>query len=127
VRASETAYGDLTVAAYRGTATSPVDVHAVAVDTTSTSRHIAPSVTPAQAGDWVVVFWADKSSANTGHTIPGTLTKRRTSAGSGTAHITATLADSGRPVPAGATGVFPATGAANASRAVMYTIALRPR
>jgi hypothetical protein len=118
---------DLTVAAYRGTSgTGPVDVQASSVQTVTTVNHPAPSVTTTQDGDWVVVYWADKSSANTGDTIPASLTLRRAMSGSSGGHITATLADTGDAVPVGPTGTFTATGSASGSPAVAYTIALRP-
>ena len=118
---------DLSVVAYRGTAgASPVDVQAVTVQTTSTATHPAPSVTPTQAGDWVVVYWADKSSTSTGDSIPASLTLRRTMTGSGGGHITATLADTGLAVPLEPTGTFTAVGTAASSPAVAYTIAFWP-
>lgn len=118
---------DLTVAAYRALDATPIDVHAFAVETATTSTHIAPSVTPTVSGAWVAVYWADKSSTNTTHTIPGTLTRRRTTTGSGGGHITATIADTNTGVATAPTGTFTATGTGDASRAVMYTIALRPQ
>jgi hypothetical protein len=118
---------DLSVVAYRGTSgASPVDVQAVSVQTATTATHPAPSVTPTQAGDWVVVYWADKSSTNTGHSIPASLTQRRTMTGSSGGHITATLADTGLAVPVAPTGTFTAVGTGGSSPAVAYTIAFRP-
>lgn len=117
---------DLTVAAYRGLAGNPIDVSAVNVQTNTTSQYVAPSVTPTQAGDWVAVYWADKSSSNTNHAIPATITRRRTTTGSGGGHITATVADTNAAVAVTPTGTFVATGTAVSSRAIMYTIALRP-
>lgn len=115
---------DLSVAAYRGV--SGVDVSAVAVDTTSRTQHVAPSVTPTQAGDWVVAYWADKSDTNTGHTLPAGLTRRRTASGTSGGHITATVSDLGATTGTSATGTFTATGTATSTKAVMFTIALRP-
>lgn len=127
VRNSAFTKADLTVAAYRGlAAANPVDVSAVAVDSTSRTQHIAPSVTPTQAGDWVVAYWADKSDTNTNHTLPTTLTRRRTATGTSGGHITATVADLGAATGASATGTFTATGTATSTRALMFTIALRP-
>jgi hypothetical protein len=118
---------DLTVAAYRGTsATGPVDVQAVSVQTTNQTNHPAPSVTPTQDGDWVVVYWADKSSTNTGDTIPASLTLRRAMSGSSGGHITATLADTGAGVPLAPTGTFNAVATGAGSPAVAYTIAFAP-
>ncbi|TWD73440.1 glycosyl hydrolase family 26 [Kribbella amoyensis] len=118
---------DLMVTAYRGiSATQPVDVHAMTIQTVTTASHPAPSVTPTQGGDWVVVYWADKSSTNTGYTIPTTLTQRRTASGSSGGHITATLADTDAAVGIAPTGTFTATGATTSGTTIMYTIALRP-
>jgi len=116
---------DLTVAAYRGTAPNAIDVSAVAVDTVIRSTHTAPSVTPTQAGGWLVAYWADKASENTVLLQPEELTRRSGSSGTGGGHITSALADSGTGVPAAPTGGLIATGAAPASRAVMFTVALR--
>ncbi len=127
VRNSAITKGDLTVAAYRGlAAANVVDVSAVAVDSTSRTQHIAPSVTPTQAGDWVVAYWADKSDTNANHTLPATLTRRRTATGTSGGHITATIADLGAAAGASATGTFTATGTSTSTKAVMFTIALRP-
>ena len=118
---------DLSVVAYRGTSSaSPVDVQAVRTQTTTTATHPAPSVTPTQAGDWVVVYWADKSSTNTGYSIPASLTLRRSMTGSSGGHITATLADTGVGVPVAPTDTFTAVGTSGGSPAVAYTIAFRP-
>lgn len=125
IRSSSITKADLTVAAYRGTAASPVDVSAVNVQTTTTTQYVAPSVTPTRAGDWVVVYWADKSSTDAGHTIPAGLTRRRSTTGTGGGHITATVADTAAAVPASATGTFTATGTGPSSLAICYTIALR--
>jgi len=123
---SEINKADLTVAAYRSLGADPIDVHALSVQTATSTQHPAPSITPTQAGDWIAVYWADKSSTSTGHAIPATLTRRRTTTGSGGGHITATLADTGAAVPMAPTGTYVATGLGPASRTVMYTIALRP-
>ena len=118
---------DLSVVAYRGTGDPPLDVHAALVDPATRSQYTAPSVTPTRAGDEIVVYWADKSSNNTGHTVPAALTKLApTTTGSGGGKITATVAamEAG---PAGTpTGSFTATLTQPASRAAMYTIALGP-
>ncbi|HZJ07340.1 MAG TPA: PKD domain containing protein, partial [Nocardioidaceae bacterium] len=121
---SASSKADLTLAAYRGTAEQPIDVHGLAVDTGSTATHLAPSVTPSQPGDWVLVYWADKSSANTGFTIPAQLTRRSSATGIAGGHLTSALADTNTSVPIAPTGTFTATGTAVAGKAVMYTIAI---
>ncbi len=70
---SEITKADLRVVAYRGAGAMPLDVHAVAVDTVTRTQHTAPSITPTQNGDSVLVYWADKSSTNTNHTVPASL------------------------------------------------------
>ena len=123
---SQLTKADLTLAAYRGLDAAPVDVHAKTLSGLTTDRYTAPSVTPNQAGDWVVVYWADKSSSSTNHAIPAALTRRRTTTGSGGGHITATVADSGSAVAPGPTGTFLAVGTAKSSRSITYTVAVRP-
>ena len=125
MRLSAIAKGDATVAAYRSADASPVDVSALAVQTATTNQYVAPSVTPTRPGEWVVVYWADKSSSNTGYAIPATLTRRRTTTGSGGGHITATVADTATTVAQAPTGTFLATGSAASSRAIGVTLALR--
>jgi hypothetical protein len=125
VTSSSLTKGDITVAAYRGPPATPVDVSAVNAQDTTTQQFVAPSVTPTRAGDWVVVYWADKSSTNTSHTIPGALTRRRTTTGSGGGHITATVADTNAAVAVAPTGTYVATGSVASSKAISYTIALR--
>ena len=90
---SEITKADLKVVAYRGTGAEPLDVHAVSCRPRPATQHTAPSVTPTQDGDWVVVYWADKSSTNTDHTVPASLTKLApTTTGTGGGYITATIA-----------------------------------
>jgi hypothetical protein len=125
VRNSSIIKADLTVAAYRGVAASPVDVSASAVDTTSRTEHTAPSVTPTEAGDWVVTYWADKSDTNTTHALPAGLVRRRTTTGTSGGHVTATVADTGAAVGTTPTGTYTATGTATSTKALMHTIALR--
>ena len=124
---SEITKADLRIVVYRGTGAVPLDVHAVAVDTATSTQHTAPSVTPTQNGDRIVVYWADKSSTNTNHTVPASLTKLApTTTGSGGGHITATIAGMAAGPAGTPTGTFVATGTGSASRSVMYTVALRP-
>jgi hypothetical protein len=126
VASSSITKADLKIVAYRGTGQTPLDVHADAVDLAVTTQHTAPSVTPTQAGDEILVYWADKSSTNTDHAIPASLSKLApTSRGSGGGYITATIGGASAGAAGTPTGTFVATGTGPASRAVMYTIALR--
>ena len=121
-----TTKSDLKVVAFRGAATPAIDVHAGAVDPVSRLSYPAPSVTPTRAGDLLVVYWADKSSTNTGQTIPATLKKvEPTTSGTGGGHITASVATGGAGAAGTRAGPFVATGTHAASRAVGYTVALR--
>ena len=121
---SASSKADLTLAAYRGTPDPPIDVHGLSVDTSSTATHIAPSITPSQPGDWVVVYWADKSSTNTAFSTPAQLTGRSSATGTAGGHLTSALADTNASVPIAPTGTFTATGTAVGGKAVMYTIAI---
>jgi hypothetical protein len=126
VTSAVTRKADLTVVAYRNAGADPIDVEASATDLTTTTQHRAPSVTPTRPGDVVVAYWADKSASNAGHTVPGSMTKRVSSVGSSTGHVTVTVADTSNVLPGTPTGTFTATGTAAATRAAMYTIALGP-
>jgi hypothetical protein len=80
-----------TLLAYAGAA--PVTTAAVNVATTSSALHTTPPITVATAGSQVVSYWVDKTSGNTGWTIPGEVTPRSTSVGSGGGRITAAAGD----------------------------------
>ena len=43
-------------------------------------------VVDAPAGSWVISYWADKSSATTGFSLPGSVTGRHALCGTGTGH-----------------------------------------
>jgi myo-inositol-hexaphosphate 3-phosphohydrolase len=117
---------DLTIAAYRGTAPSPVAASAAAVDPAVRSTHTTPTVTNPADGAWLTSYWADKSSAATAWTLPTGLVPRSASAGNGSGYITAALADSGAGLGAGLAGGLTATTGVSSSRAVMFTVALAP-
>jgi PKD repeat protein len=80
-----------TLLAYAGAA--PVTTAAVNVATTSRTAHTTPSVDVATAGSQVVSYWVDKTSGNTGWTVPSEVTPRSTSVGSGGGRITAAAGD----------------------------------
>ena len=71
----------------------------------NTASHTAPAIAVTDAGSWVVSFWSDKSSSTTAWTLPGGVTQRDQTIGSGGGHVAAALADSNGPV---ATGTNPA-------------------
>jgi hypothetical protein len=72
---------------------APVTTAAVNVATTSSTLHTTPPITVATAGSQVVSYWVDKTSGNTGWTVPGEVTPRSTSVGSGGGRITAAAGD----------------------------------
>lgn len=117
---------DLVVLAYRGTASNPIAAHAVVADANNTTVHVTPTLTVGNARSWVVSFWTHKDSTTTELTPPAGVTVRASASQSGSGMITALVADSGGPVPAGSVGGLAATAAAPASNAHMWTIVLAP-
>jgi myo-inositol-hexaphosphate 3-phosphohydrolase len=115
---------DLSVAAYRGTAASPVGASAVTVDAATATNHTTPTVSVATAGDWLVSYWADKSSSTTAWTSIAGQQQRGTSTTTGGGHMTAVLADSAGSVPVGTAGGLTATANAAGSKAVMFSVVL---
>lgn len=112
----------LTVAAYSGDMLAPTVTKAA--ESTTRAAHTAPAV-EAAAGDWVLSYWADKSSATTLFTVPATVTTRQAACGSGSGRICSVLADSGAPVTAGTYGPLTATADAASGTATMWSILLR--
>ncbi len=111
---------------YRGVGTASV-VTAGAADS-ATATHIAPAVTVATGGSWVVNIWADKSSTTTAWTLPATVTGRDTVIGTGSGRVTVALADNGAPL---ASGTYPAqtatvTGGAS-GKGEMISLVLAPQ
>ncbi|HMJ77976.1 MAG TPA: PKD domain-containing protein [Iamia sp.] len=111
------ARADLVVAAYRGLRLAPSGAAAVA-------GYVTPARTAA-AGDWVLSYWADKSSTTTGWTLPAGVTSRHTYAGTGAGHVAEALGDA-RAATAGTVAGKRATVATPAANAVAVTILLRP-
>ena len=112
---------DLTVVAYRGA--SGLGASAVAVDTTTGAAHTTPSVVVSEPASTLVSYWADKSTASSGWSVPVSQRVRTGSTGDGGGHITAVLSDAG-PLPPGTRGGVTATADATASRAVMFSLVL---
>jgi PKD repeat protein len=124
VMASAYVKADLTVAAYRGAGAPPVETSAVKTDLTTTSAHTTPTVTVADTGDWLVSYWAGKSSSATAWSLPAGQTVRSTSTGSGGGNITAMLTDTNGAVATGTRGGLTATSNAADSRTAMFTVAI---
>jgi len=119
----------LQLLAYAGTAPAgPVDGTLEAFPGTSSATSITtPVVTGVSgAGDWVVSYWAAKSSAVTTITPPGSVTVRGSAAATGTGRINSAVADSGAAVPSGSVGGLAATIDQPAGSAVAWTVLLAP-
>ncbi|WP_051548773.1 PKD domain-containing protein [Nocardioides sp. URHA0032] len=112
----------LTVAAYSGDTLEPRIARTA--ETTVRNAHTTPEL-DAAAGDWVVSYWADKSSATTTFALPSTVTSRQTSCGANAGHVCSVLADSAGPVPGGTYAGVTATADAASGAATMWTIVLR--
>lgn len=112
----------LTVAAYSGDMLAPS--LAKASESVVRTAHTTPAV-EAGAGDWVVSYWADKSSATTQFTVPGEVTARQAVCSANAGRICSVLADSGAPVPVGMYGSLTATADAASGTATMWSILLR--
>lgn len=112
----------LSVASYRGDMLAPVVVGAP--EATVRADHTTPTL-PADEGDWVLSYWADKTSATTGFALPAAVTSRQATCTSGSGRICSVLADSGGPVGAGPAGGLTATSDAASGSATMWTILLR--
>ncbi|WP_230487373.1 PKD domain-containing protein [Nocardioides anomalus] len=113
----------MTVAAYSGVRNQPLAATTLA-ETVTRSAHTTPGVS-APAGSWIVSYWADKSSATTGFTLPNSSTGRQALCGTGSGHICSVLADSGSAVPTGDHGGETATADSANATATMSSIVLR--
>lgn len=110
----------LTVGAWTGAVGQPVV--SGAAETTVRADHTTPVLT-ARTGDWVVGYWADKSSATTGFALPDGVTPRQAACSSGTGRICSVLADAG-PLTTGPTGGLIATADAASGSATTWSVLL---
>jgi PKD repeat protein len=116
---------DLVVAAYSGVdTTTPISAFASAGETVSRTTHTTPGTTVANAGSWVLSYWADKSSATTTWTAPGGQTQRSLSVGTSSGRITSLLTDTNAVVPTGARSGLTATADSASAKATMWTVVL---
>jgi PKD repeat protein len=123
VTSATSSHASLQMAVYSGVDTSsPIATSAQSGDTTKTS-HMTPTVT-AGSGDWVVSFWAGRSTATRIWTIPSGVTTRDATTDTGTFTVQSVLADSGNALSAGSYGGYTATTDANTAAAAMWTVAL---
>ena len=116
-----------TVVGYRGVdPETPLSGSASALQTSSTTSHSTPTVNAPDDAQWLVSYWADKSSATTTWTLPGGVTQRSTASGSSSGHISAVLGDSSGPVPSGPQGGLVATADSAGSSAVTFSLLVKP-
>ncbi|MDQ6527211.1 PKD domain-containing protein [Nocardioides sp. LHD-245] len=117
----------LSVVAYHGTdPTTPVADSALAVQTSSGTAHVTPAVVAPDGTHWLVSYWADKSGATTSWSLPPGAVGRSNATGDGSGHISAVLADSGGPLPAGPQGGLTATADASGTAAITFSVLLAP-
>lgn len=117
----------ISVAAYRGVnATTPVTAAASALQTSSTTTHVTPTVVAPDGNQWLVSYWADKSNATSAWTLPASVTQRTTASGSPSGHISAILGDSNGPVPAGPAGGLTATANSTGGSAITFSVLVNP-
>lgn len=113
----------LSIAAYSGDMLEPEFVKAS--ETAVRAGHTTPIV-QAEAGDWVVSYWADKSSTTTSFALPDGVTPRQAICSTNAGRVCSVLADSGDAVPQGTYGALTATTEGASANATMWTVRLRP-
>lgn len=105
---------------------APTVTSAVAVQTSSGATHVTPTLTAPDGAATLVSYWADKSGETTAWTLPPGHALRSTASGTGSGHVSAVLADSGGPVPAGPRGGLTATADASGTAAVTFSVLVAP-
>jgi hypothetical protein len=125
ITSSAYAKSDLTLAAYRGVATSgPVAASAAALQNTATATHTTPTVTAPAGTGWLVSFWADKGASTTSWAGPAGQAPRSSGGATATSgHMSSLLEDSDAAVPAGDRGGLAAT-ANSTSRGLTMSVVL---
>ncbi|WP_155918325.1 PKD domain-containing protein [Marmoricola sp. URHB0036] len=110
---------DTTLAAYRGTSSSPISVSAITAQNVASATHQTPTVSAANGTNWLLSFWTDRSSTTTGWTGPASQTQRSEGNATGTSHMSSLLTDSNGRVSAGAQGGLNATADSSAQGLTM--------
>lgn len=123
VTSSGFAKSHIAVAAYHGTdPTSPVAAAASGQDSGG-AAHTSPTVTAPAGTNWLVTYWADKSSATTAWTVPPEVTVRHTAFGTPSGYMSGLVADSNGSV-SGPTGGLTATANSTSSRGLSFSVVL---
>jgi PKD repeat protein len=124
VRLDHAAKTTLTIAAYDGVDMTVEPTIRVDKDLGTTKARSTPSIR-AQAGSWVLSYWADKSDRTTAWTT-GHATSRQSDCGTGSGHICSLLADSSASVPAGVYDGVTARTDRPSSLATLFSVVLTP-
>ena len=122
-----TVKGSVQLAAYSGTsASSPVAAVATAATHTNATVATTPALAIPATGDWLLSYWAAKSSAVTAWTSPPAATARNAAIGTGGGQISSLLSDSAGPVAAGTAGGLNASTDQQFSASATVSLALAP-
>jgi PKD repeat protein len=113
----------MTLAAYSGA--GQLTVFDSSPEPGNSASHTTPGVTVGTSGSLVVSYWADKTPGNAGWTLPGNVTLRNQSLGSGAGQITSAAGDTG-PVAAGPWAGATATSSTNSGKAIMWSVVIAP-
>lgn len=99
---------------------APITAATPFVANTSSPDLTSPEAEVSTAGSFALTYWVDKTSGNTGWTLPGSVTERVASLGSGGGRITAAAGDAA--VPAGTWPGATASGSVNGGKAIAWTV-----
>ncbi len=114
---------NLTVAGYRGPASS-VTASAASVVLSSQTSHTSPTVQAADAGSLLLTYFGEKSSNQLTWSTPAGQSLRTESAVTGGGGVSSILVDSGAPVATGTNGGLTATTSGATSRTVAVSVVI---
>lgn len=115
--------GSLVLVAYAGAA--PVTVTGSLEDTATKTTHPTAAVAVAVGGSTVLSHWVQKVSATAAWTVPGTVTSRNTTTGSGGGRLVTATADTAG-VAAGTWPGVTATSSLASARAIGWSVVVPP-
>jgi hypothetical protein len=116
---------DLTLLAYSGASSvQPLSALSSRSESASTTMHSTPAVTVPDSTSLVVSYWVDKSSTNTGWSLPTGQIRRAQNVGTGGGRLTSVAADMGRSAAAGTWSPVTASANAASARATMWSVSL---
>jgi hypothetical protein len=124
VKTSHAVRSTLILAAYRHTASDPVEKYAVSHGT-STSSHHAPPLHHLTKGTWALGMWSQRSSHRVSWHTPHDLSRRASKHGGSTPTVGAVIADTGHGAH-GTVHLGTATSSKKSTSAAQWAIALAP-